>query len=187
MAEPRIEILCSLSQEIIAILIELEPAAASIEAVGTADGVYNCRCADLASQKTVQLLFEGQTQNIQKTAVTKVKVLGLVLTFPCRFLVNQGETQNPLFLDPAPKDESPYFAKIGGNPSCKRVKESFEPKFSPQEPRTLVAMLGGKKASVPVLYLDDYTDFKRQFPINQQISYLLQCRQKASNPSTSSV
>ena len=76
-----IEILCSLSQEIIAILVELglQPHPSRLLVIKlTTDIAADVRI--LLGQKAVYLLLlKGQTQNIQKPAVTKGKVLGLVL------------------------------------------------------------------------------------------------------------
>ena len=85
-----IEILCSLSQEIIAILVELglQPHPSRLLVIKlTADIIADLRI--LLGQKAVHLLLlKGQTQNIQKSAVTKGKVLGLVLDFSMQIFVN---------------------------------------------------------------------------------------------------
>ena len=78
----------------------------------TADIVADLRI--LLGQKAVHLLLlKGQTQNIQKPAVTKGKVLGLVLDFSMQIFVNQVfETQNLLFLIQLPDMKAHIFTKI---------------------------------------------------------------------------
>ena len=78
----------------------------------TADIITDLRI--LLGQKAVHLLLlKGQTQNIQKPAVTKGKVLGLVLDLSMQIFVNQlFETQNLLFLIQLPEMKAPLFTKI---------------------------------------------------------------------------
>ncbi len=61
-----------------------EPATASISWYGNkADGVYNCRCEILLEPENCSTPASERTKrkNIKKAAVTKGKVLGLVLDF----------------------------------------------------------------------------------------------------------
>ena len=111
----RIGILCSLSQEIIAILIELslQPHPSRLLVIKlTADIIADLRI--LLGQKAVHLLLlKGQTQNAQKLAVTKGKVLGLVLDFSMQIFVNQVfEAQHLLFLIQLPEMKTHIFTKI---------------------------------------------------------------------------
>ena len=110
-----IEILCSLSQEIIAILVELGLQSHPFRLLViklTADIIADVRI--LLGQKAVHLLLlKGQTQNIQKPAVTKGKVLSLVLDLSMQIFVNQVfETQNLLFLIQLPEMKAHIFTKI---------------------------------------------------------------------------
>ena len=110
-----IKILCRLSQEIISSLIEprLQPHPSRLLVIKlTADIVADVWI--LLGHKAIHLLLlKGQTQNIQKPAVAKGKVLGLVLDFSMQIFVNQiFETQNSLFLIQLPKIKAHIFTKI---------------------------------------------------------------------------